>query len=469
MNQTLQAERVQLMQRFAASIRAWLQEKAAQDAKSRRDFLRFDPNDPHRFLAEPGLRVAVVALNMGLGNARLLKELDEPTLAQIIPWETAYKPVVNLDGRRVKIEAPLPDHLQITQVELSELGMGRPTNGFLLGPNQQGVITTLCLSEVYHILVAGETRSGKSSTMRSIGAQISEDQEVSFALLDGKEGEGLGILNGLPGQIGPLAINSTDVLNALGWAIAEMDRRYAMIREDRGGQWWQPRDPEAPPHVVIFFDEFQRFRDSETIMRAFHLLASQGAAARIHIIAGTQYPTVGMFGDDAGGIIRDQFGTRIGHSVVSYRASEAAMGGNWPRLDYLLGRGDTYVKASVDGRPVLERIQMAYLDPATVAAKKGAQPRFRNWPQFNRARLENRDDDEETRGRKPEPVTDAQFAAAVYAAQLGHGRRRLQNLLDQIGEPIGGSSRVDNLLQRAGDFIGLMEAARILDEERARN
>jgi DNA segregation ATPase FtsK/SpoIIIE-like protein len=260
-------------------------------------------------------------------------------------------------------------------------------------------------------------------------------------LIDGKRGDGLGILNGLPGQVGPLATSAPEVRNALGWVRSEMIERYDTVVQKRGGRAWNRG--EGPTHLVVFFDEFQEYRADDTVTVLLHDLAAMGRSARVHLVAGTQKPTVKMFGSDVGGATRDQFGTRIGHRVSTYQASSAIIGSNAPRADKLLPRGDAYVIGHTDGYPMRDRVQIAYVDEdALYRHTNGGRPQLERWPEF----------DVETvgsgRGRPRMQFSDRQIAVSIHGARRGYGRPTLQELLEDLGEEIPGSEPAGRLLEK---------------------
>lgn len=418
------------------TVADWLHVIASSDMKSGRDYMRY-AQKPVEITTG---RYCVLKLDVGLDNGRLLKLLDEPTVHQLMPWDVgAGKPQVYLDRRYVAIEAPLPRHAQNTDVKLHDLS-GNHHGGrvALLGPNETGVTVSLHLQDIIHLLIGGQTGAGKTYTMRSLARQFADGRN-QIVLADGKRGDGLGILNGLPGQVGPLAVDRQTMIDSLGWTHDEMTKRYDAVNQ-RGGLAWADGEPSAPPHVLVFFDEFQVYRDDAAVMTLMHSLVAQGRSARIHVIAGTQRPTVKMFGRDVGGATRGQFGTRIAHCVNGYKSSEAIVGDSEPRADYLLMQGDSYILGSTGNYPLRERVQIAYVPEVDLHRFAGGQPELEQWPEYKG------DLPDGGRGRLETQFDNAQLGCAVYAARQGWGRGRLQNLLDDMDASISGSVPADRLL-----------------------
>lgn len=431
--------------RLKNSVIEFLNDLAKSDRESGRQPMAFSRNGFDRPLRGTTTgRYVVLRLDMGGDNERLLKELSESVLYQVIPWNTGnFKPQVYLDRRWVAIEAPLPENAQnpsITLDQLTETQHGGKI--ILLGPNEHGTTVSLPLRDIVHCLIGGETGAGKTYTMRSIAYQLANGKN-RIVLIDGKRGQGLGILNGIPGQVGPLAIERNEIVNALGWVVGEMAARYRQIL-DRDGLDWGPA--EGPPHLCVFFDEFQVYRKDTVIMGLLQSLAAQGRSARIHLFAGTQKPTVGMFGRDEGGATRAQFGTRFAHRVKSYQASEAIVGEPTPRADCLQPKGDAYIIGNSGGSPVCERVQIAYVPEETLSEFCKGTPDLMEWPVYDN------DDGGSQVGRPAIQFTNEQIAAAVLAARNGWGRGRLSKLLEQIDSRIAGTDPLRRLLELGQDI-----------------
>jgi len=377
-----------------------------------------------------GNRVCRIEVNCGLDNKKLLASLDDATLPHLVAWDNMEaKPVSYICGRYVAIEAPWESHLQRNDVRLDSVG-GLKNDRFVVGVNEFGKTITIRLSDIIHLLVGGETGSGKSWTLRSAAYQLSGYRN-RLVLLDGKYGEGLGICNGLKGQVGPVAKDRQTIINALGWCFQEMRGRYNIL-EHRGGKAFSEKDRNAPPHIVIIFDEFQEFTEDgkdPVIVEALRKLATQGRAARIHLWVGTQKPVQAMFGRTA---TRDQFSAAIGGKVRSYHAyhaSEAIMGGNEPRCDKLLPKGDAYVKAMmVDEQDLIQRVQVAYVPENDIVNFASGQSELATWPWFDESEL---DVVEQKPGRKADCLTPPEIAVSIAADLGGYG---VPWIRDRVGE-----------------------------------
>ena len=84
-----------------------------------------------------------------------------------------------------------------------------------------------------HVLVAGQTGSGKSVCINTFLASIlyrASPSEVKFIMVDPKRVELTGY-NDIPHLLSPVIVESGKVLSALRWLTREMDRRYELFSQ----------------------------------------------------------------------------------------------------------------------------------------------------------------------------------------------------------------------------------------------
>jgi len=403
-----------------------------------------------------GPRVLITLFDVGFDAERLLKRLNKSTLPHLIPssWPCESRPPVAYPyGRFIAIEATWPDGLENSDIQLKHVThAGLSGDRIAIGQNQVGTLICLPADEIEHILIAGQTGSGKTYTMRSLGAQLSQPRRGDLpanrlVLVDGKRGDGLGIINGVPGQVGPLAINDTDAINALGWVVDEMHERYDWKERNKVGTL-----PDSFPHIHVLVDEFQVWTyesNNPVVTTLMNRIATQGRGAWIHLSAATQKPVVGVFGrKGVGSTTADQFSAVIGQRVKSPETSRVVIGGSHPRCDLLLDRGDSYVIAKTP-RSVMERVQVAYITEADLQRMVGGQPDFAEWPEFDPSVL----GEKVGRGRRATVTSDREWAYGIEAIIRGEHRDWYQG---QFGSPAPGSSRARAILSRCGEIVDIL-------------
>jgi DNA segregation ATPase FtsK/SpoIIIE-like protein len=261
------------------------------------------------------------------------------------------------------------------------------------------------------------------------------DALSKIVLIDGKLGDGLRHVDGLRGQVGPLAITQEQARSALQWAMDQMDARYRMRRE-------QSFDGKFPP-IFVMIDELQEFTvemADKAIIKMVRRIGALGRAVSAYLIVGTQHPAVDVFGDKS---TKRHFTTRLALHVTDYAASHAILDTNTPRADEtLLGQGDAYIKTPTS----IHRLQLAYIPKQTLKDHYlGHLPQMSAWPDFQSFRSSKT-----SPGRKPEPFTGEEFAEAILAASEGVGRDSLRK----------------RLRERVGSRMGSTRAARLLEEAR---
>lgn len=82
-----------------------------------------------------------------------------------------------------------------------------------------------------HLLVAGTTGSGKSVGVNAMIISIlykAKPEEVRFIMIDPKMLE-LSVYEGIPHLLTQVVTDMKDAANALGWCVAEMERRYKLM------------------------------------------------------------------------------------------------------------------------------------------------------------------------------------------------------------------------------------------------
>lgn len=241
----------------------------------------------------------------------------------------------------------------------------------VLGKDVAGRPMILDMAKAPHLLIAGQTGSGKSVCMNtlimSLLFKFSPD-ELRLIMVDPKVVE-LKDYEKLPHLITPVLNDSQKVPMALRWAVNEMERRYRLLADvgvknlkgfnkrhipenevDRNGE----PVPEKLPLLVIIIDELADLMLTEAkveVETSINRIAAKGRAAGIHIVVATQRPSTNVIT----GVIKANLPTRIAFkvgSVIDSRVILDRKGG-----EMLLGKGDMLFLPP--GAAELERVQGA--------------------------------------------------------------------------------------------------------------
>ena len=283
------------------------------------------------------------------------------------------------------LEIPNP-HRQT--VRLSEILGSQAYHGLhaplalALGKDIAGHPVVADLARMPHLLVAGTTGSGKSVAINAMILSLlykSEPRQVRLILVDPKMLE-LSVYQDIPHLLAPVVTDMKQATNALGWCVAEMDRRYKLMSwlgvrnlsgfnqkvleaEKQGRKLEDPftvdsgePQPLKPlPHLVVVIDELADLmmvvgkKVEEQIAR----LAQKARAAGIHLILATQRPSV----DVITGLIKANIPTRIAFQVSSKVDSRTIL--DQSGAEALLGSGDMLYLPPGTGLP--QRVHGAFV------------------------------------------------------------------------------------------------------------
>lgn len=222
-----------------------------------------------------------------------------------------------------------------------------------VGRDVAGTIFVKDLQKMPHLLIAGSTGSGKSVTVNSFIISLlfkHSPNELKFIMVDPKQVEMSGY-NGIPHLLVPVITDMEKVVNALKWALVEMENRYKMFKQAqvRNLEAYNARQDVTPlPFIVIIIDEMadlmmlQGVEVESCIVR----LAQMARAVGIHLVLATQRPSVNVIT----GLIKANVPARIGMSVTSVVDSRVVLdtGG----AETLLGKGDMLFKLPDSIRPI---------------------------------------------------------------------------------------------------------------------
>ena len=213
-----------------------------------------------------------------------------------------------------------------------------------LGKDIGGNVVVGNIAKWPHILIAGQTGSGKSVCINTIITSIlykASPEDVKLIMIDPKVVE-LSGYNGIPHLLIPVVSDPKKAAGALNWAVTEMMRRYDLfkntgVRKLEGyNKLMSQQGMEQVPQIVIIIDELADLMmvAAKEVEDYICRLAQLARAAGIHLIISTQRPSV----DVITGLIKANVPSRIAFSVASQVDSRTILdkGG----ADKLLGTGD---------------------------------------------------------------------------------------------------------------------------------
>lgn len=300
---------------------------------------------------------------------------------------------LNLAATGVRIEAPIPGKEAIgievpnREIEIvylhdviasKEYREAASKLTFAIGKDIAGKNIVTDIAKMPHLLIAGATGSGKSVCINTIIASIlykSGPEDVRMIMVDPKIVE-LGVYNGIPHLLVPVVTDPRKAAGALSWAVAEMEKRYALFSQfnvrdlksynalaERGTAAEQHL--ERMPQIVIIIDELADLMmvASKEIEESVIRLAQKARAAGLHLIIATQRPSV----DVITGLIKANIPSRIAFAVTSQVDSRTILDGGG--AEKLLGRGDMLFHPIGMSKPI--RVQGAFVSDGEIEALVG--------------------------------------------------------------------------------------------------
>lgn len=287
-----------------------------------------------------------------------------------------------LAAHPIRIEAPIPGrslvgielpNKSVTMVRLRNL-ISRPEfskNGNLLtlalGRDVAGNPFFAGLEKMPHLLIAGATGTGKTiglnSLIVSLLYRLGPDM-LKMILVDPKRVE-FPIYSGIPHLLTPPIVSPDKTVNALRWAVTEMERRFEILSEastrdiiaynERRG-----KDTPPMPYIVIIVDELADLMASHgrEVEASIVRLAQMARAVGIHLILATQRPSVEVIT----GLIKANITTRIAFQVASQIDSRTIL--DTSGAEKLLGKGDMLFLSADASKP--RRLQGAFVSDMEV-------------------------------------------------------------------------------------------------------
>ncbi|HLC49554.1 MAG TPA: DNA translocase FtsK 4TM domain-containing protein [Candidatus Andersenbacteria bacterium] len=285
-----------------------------------------------------------------------------------------------LAAHPIRIEAPIPNtnlvgieipNKDVSLVRLKDLLASKEFQKapspltIVLGKDVAGKSQVGTIESMPHLLIAGATGSGKSIFINTLILSLlyrNSPALVRMILVDPKRVE-LSLYNGIPHLLTPVIMEPDKTINALKWAVKEMDRRYRLLAESgsRNLPSFNANNPdEAMPLIVIVIDELADLMatHSRDVEGMIVRLAQMARAIGIHLVLATQRPSVNVIT----GLIKANVPARIAFNVASQIDSRTILDGGG--AEKLLGSGDMLYLPGDRAKPV--RLQGGFISEEEV-------------------------------------------------------------------------------------------------------
>lgn len=266
-----------------------------------------------------------------------------------------YKVRVGHDSRSIIIEIPKPKTYwgQVTIEQLKSLHFFRhgPVATIGLGLQDDPKRINFAKDDMAHVLVSGQTRSGKTNSERLIAWNLirnSEPSETKVLIFDvAKKGFKWNDFGNAANLAHPIITDLEVSDMVLSWGSLEIDRRAA-------GRYTTPK-------VFFVIDELKALVNDSNVASGFIArMAAIGGEFGLHLILSTQYPQINMLGNAE---IKRNVTTRLCGKVDDAPAAFNVLGVADSGAESLQGYGDFLLK-DFSG---LSRLTIAHLQEKHVS------------------------------------------------------------------------------------------------------
>lgn len=313
-------------------------------------------------------------------------------LTKIAALETNI--ALNLAAQSLRIEAPIPGKravgIEVPNVRSADVRLRGILESpawfnqsdklcFAVGRDISGDAVVEDLSRMPHLLIAGQTGSGKSVMINTLLTSLlyrNSPSDLKLILVDPKQVE-MAPYEDIPHLLTPIINDPTKTISALKWAVNEMERRYQLLAsvkkreiisyneyvtqeaktveliDDKGNS--QQHNNGAMPYIVIVIDEMADLMmvASKEVEGLIVRLAQKARAVGIHLVLATQRPSVNV----VTGLIKANVPARIAFTVASQVDSKTIM--DKSGAEKLLGKGDMLIVTTKEPKP--RRLQGAWV------------------------------------------------------------------------------------------------------------
>nr|WP_243183001.1 FtsK/SpoIIIE domain-containing protein [Anaerosolibacter carboniphilus] len=195
-----------------------------------------------------------------------------------------------------------------------------------------------------HVLIAGETGSGKSTVLRSIITNLiltKKRRDIKLHLIDLKKGAEFGIFRKC-GMVENFARDRGEAEKLLHKLSCEVDRRYDLFFKNDVvdiKEYNQRFKNKKLDYQIVFVDEFADLRREKESQNILLELASKARACGIHLVVSTQRPSAKIIDGD----IRANIPIIVGLKTATEINSRIIIEENG--LEKLRGKGHGFLKA----------------------------------------------------------------------------------------------------------------------------
>jgi S-DNA-T family DNA segregation ATPase FtsK/SpoIIIE len=375
---------------------------------------------------------------------------------------------LGLKALSVRVVAPIPGKAAVgveipnqhrATVHLREILATKEFGGealqlpLALGKEIGGTPVVADLTQMPHLLIAGETGSGKSVCINSLILSLvyrAEPRDVRLLLVDPKRVE-LSVYNGIPHLADKVVSDPKEAAKRLQRVVLHMEERYKLFAQvgarnlqsyNRRMELEPPPDDDLTrgsyrgrlPMLVVIIDELADLilTAQSEVENAVMRLAQMARAVGIHLIVATQRPSV----DVLTGVIKANFPARISFRVASKVDSRTILDMNG--AEALLGRGDMLYIPPGSSKPIrIHGCNVTEVEIRRVVDFLATQPKPGEFvwsllPPEAEASLEDEEEDELYRQGVDMVVQTQQASISMIQRRLRVGFNRAARMIERM-------------------------------------
>ena len=395
---------------------------------------------------------------------------------------------LSLGAEAIRIEAPIPGQRAVgvevpnkvpatvnlrSILESDTWKNGTSSLRFSVGQDISGKPVVEDLDIMPHVLIAGQTGSGKSVMINALLTSLlfnNSPADLRLILVDPKQVE-LTPYNHIPHLLTEVITKPEKTISALKWAVNEMERRYTLLasKKQRNIAGYNAANKEDHmPYIVIVIDELSDLmmaaaRDVEALIVK---LAQKSRAVGIHLVLATQRPSVNVIT----GLIKANVPARIAFTVAQQVDSRTII--DQMGAEKLLGKGDLLMTTAANPKP--RRIQGVFIDDGEINKvmnfiKDQRQPDYNDEVVAQEVQISNKggvvmdmdgpEDDSLYQDAVRCVIETGKASASLLQRRLRVGYGRASRLIDSMEEqgligPADGARSRDVLVTSMDDVFG---------------
>ncbi len=325
---------------------------------------------------------------------------------------------LKLEAQSLRVEAPIPGKsavgIEVPNKKAADVRIrgilsskqwknSHEPLSFAVGKDISGNPVVGELNKMPHLLIAGQTNSGKSVMVNTLLCSLlyrNSPARMKLILVDPKQVE-MARYDDIPHLLTPIITDPEKTVSALKWAVNEMENRYSLLKEhkqlnindyndslrktdqthvskesDEDEESDTNSEDGELPYIVIVIDEMSDLmstapRDVEGLIVR---LAQKARAVGIHLVLATQSPRA----DVITGLIKANVPAKIAFTVTNQLESRIILDSSG--AEKLLGSGDMLYKTVTMSKPA--RVQGAWVTNDEVT-KITSYLRGQSKPQYN--------------------------------------------------------------------------------------